>query len=306
MRAVMVELILAHCQADRDALFLTGDLGFSVVEPLREALGERFINAGVAEQNMMTMAAALAQAGFRPYVYSIAPFVTARCFEQIRNDVCYHKKQVFIVGAGAGLSYGSLGSSHHSLEDAAILATLPGMKVLSPANGVELAEMHRLALSSPGPAYFRVSREDGREFATPRFESLQHAAHRIADGGDICLVANGPAVATALDLRERLAAHSISASVVSVPVLSPFPTEAVAACLPDRAPVLALFEGYTGGPLELGLRRLLMARRLGAPFSEVAIDHVYPPEVGSTEFLRKSLGIDMDSAFVAAMDLLGR
>ena len=304
MRAVMIDLILAHCQTDPDALFLTGDLGFSVVEPLQEVLGERFINAGIAEQNMMTMAAALADTGFRPYVYSIAPFVTARCFEQIRNDVCYHKKQVFIIGTGAGLSYGSLGPSHHSLEDAAILATLPGMRVLSPANGAALAEVHRLALTSPGPAYFRVSREDGRDFAVPRFEDIRQAAHGIADGTDICLVATGPAVATALDAHDRLAAQSISASVISVPVLSPFPAKAVGALLPDNAPVLGLFEGYAGGPLELGLRRLLMTLRSSVPFAEVAIDHIYPDKAGSTEFLRKTLGIDVDSVLAAALDLL--
>lgn len=305
MRAAMIDLIMAHCQADPDALFLTGDLGFSVVEPLQEMLGDRFINAGIAEQNMMTMAAALADTGFKPYVYSIAPFVTARCFEQIRNDICYHKKQVFIVGTGAGLSYGSLGPSHHSLEDAAILAALPGMQVLSPANGAELTELHRLALLSLGPSYFRIPREDGREFTVPRFAGFHGAAHKVADGADICLVASGPAVTTALDVRDHLAAQSVSAMVLSIPVLSPFPDEACAALLPGNAPVLALFEGYTGGPLELGLRRVLMGMRLAVPFREVAIRHVYPAEVGNTEFLRHSFGIDADSVVTVALDLLG-
>ena len=304
MRTALIDLILAHCQSDPDAVFLTGDLGFSVVEPLQDFLGERFINAGVAEQNMMTMAAALADTGFKPYVYSIAPFVTARCFEQIRNDICYHEKQVFIIGTGAGLSYGSLGPSHHSLEDAAVLATLPGVQVLSPANKAELAQLHRLALSWPGPSYFRVSRESGKDFAVPRFPSLRQAAHAIADGADICLVANGPTVATALDARDRLAQHSISAQVVSVPVLSPFPAEAVAAVLPPNAPVLALFEGYSGGPLELGLRRLLMNARSPVAFADVAIDHVYPSAVGNTEFLRELLGIGVESVLAAAMRLL--
>ena len=305
MRAPLIDLILAHCLFDPNALFLTGDLGFSVVEPLQDSLGDRFINAGIAEQNMMTMAAALADTGYLPYVYSIAPFVTARCFEQIRNDVCYHKRPVIIVGTGAGLSYGSLGPSHHSLEDAAILSTLPGMRVLSPANAAELAEVHRMALAHPGPTYLRVSREDGRQFDVPNFNGFEDAAHCVADGHEICLVASGPAVATAINARELLARQEVSARVVSVPVLAPFPALGLAHCLADSLPVVSLFEGYLGSPLDLGLRRLLMLRKSHVPYREIGVGPGYPAEVGSTEFLRKSFGIDASSVAAAALDLLG-
>jgi transketolase len=306
MRAALIELILAHCKSDPNALFLTGDLGFSVVEPLAGILGERFINAGIAEQNMMTMAAALADTGYLPYVYSIAPFVTARCFEQIRNDVCYHRKPVIIVGTGAGLSYGSLGPSHHSLEDAAILATLPGMRVFSPANAAELAQLHHLALAFPGPTYLRVSREDGRTFDVPAFANLHDAAHRVAEGSDICLVASGPAVSTALDARQQLEKHDVSAAIVSVPVLAPFPDTGLEHVLPMHMPVLSVFEGYVGGPLELGIRRLLMRRAMPQRYREVAIAQDYPAKVGGTEYLRKSFGIDVDDVSSAARELLDR
>ena len=304
MRTTMMDLILQRCLGDANGLFMTGDLGFSVVEPLQEVLGDRFINAGIAEQNMMTMAAALTDCGYSPYVYSIAPFVTARCFEQIRNDICYHNKQVFIVGTGAGLSYGSLGPSHHSLEDSAILATLPGMRVLSPANGKELTELHRLAVHSAGPAYFRIPREDGRDFEVPHFAALDQAAHCLVEGEAITLVASGPAVTTALDAQNELARNGISAKVVSVPVLAPFPTEAVMACLAPGAPVLAVFEGYQGGPLELGLRRLLMDTHSPVRFAHVAVPLAYPTEVGNTEFLRTGYGIDVEAVLAAAERLL--
>jgi transketolase len=304
MRAALFELIMAHCERDPNALFVTGDLGYSFVEPLQAALRDRFINAGVAEQNMVTMAAALAACGYLPYVYSIAPFVTARCFEQLRNDVCYHRRTVFVVGTGAGLSYGSLGPSHHSLEDAAILSTLPGMRVLSPANRDELAELHRLALDSPGPVYFRVSREDGEAFPVPRFAGLEDGAHRLREGEDLTLAASGPAVTTALEVARRLSAEGIAAGVVSIPVLAPFPTAAVAECLTPGTPVLALFEGYAGGPLELGLRRLLMAAATPVRFAQAAAPLAFPEQVGSTEFLRHAFGIDVDGALAVARQLL--
>ena len=116
MRNRIIHLVEAAASRDDKVVFLTGDLGFSVVEPLMDALGERFINMGVAEANMMSVASALAAQGFKPFVYSIAPFVTLRCLEQIRNDIAYQKRAVRVIGAGAGYSYGTLGPSHHALR----------------------------------------------------------------------------------------------------------------------------------------------------------------------------------------------
>src|SRR6202046_5262768 len=114
-------------------LFLTGDLGFMALEPLRDAMGQRFINAGVAEQNMVGVAAGLAKSGLRPWVYSIAPFLYARPFEQIRNDVCLHNLPVVFVGNGGGYGYGVMGSTHHALEDYGALLALPNMRAYIPA-----------------------------------------------------------------------------------------------------------------------------------------------------------------------------
>src|SRR5882724_929790 len=127
------------CQSLVDAssrpqfVFLTGDLGYKALEPLRDALGDRFINAGVAEQNMVSVAAGLARGGLRPWVYSIAPFMYARPFEQIRNDVCLHDLPVVFVGNGGGYAYGVMGATHHALEDYGALLTLSDMHVEVPA-----------------------------------------------------------------------------------------------------------------------------------------------------------------------------
>src|SRR5580704_6871872 len=108
---------LIECASNPEFVFLTGDLGFQALEPLREKMGERFLNVGVAEQNMVSVAAGLAKGGFRPWVYSIAPFLYARAFEQIRNDVCLHRMPVTLVGNGGGYGYGVMGSTHHAIED---------------------------------------------------------------------------------------------------------------------------------------------------------------------------------------------
>ncbi len=148
-----VESLLA---ADPRAMFFSGDVGFNALEGLSSRLGSRFVNAGVAEQNMVGVAAGVALTGLSAWVYSIAPFVTYRCLEQIRNDVCLHNLPVRIVGNGAGYTYGIMGPTHHALEDLAVLKSLPNMTLFFPCTGDHVASgvetMHRL----PGPAYMRL------------------------------------------------------------------------------------------------------------------------------------------------------
>lgn len=141
-----------------DMVFLTGDLGYGLFDGLADALGDRFINAGVAEQNMVSVAAGLARAGFRPWVYSIAPFLFARPFEQVRNDVCLHNLPVTLLGNGGGLGYGTLGPTHHAVEDYGVLLTLPNIRVFSPAFDQDVAAVVTRAHELAGPSYVRLGR----------------------------------------------------------------------------------------------------------------------------------------------------
>lgn len=159
MRTLFSSAILPHC-ADEDFAFLTGDLGFMALESVRERARERFINAGVAEQNMVSVAAGLARIGLRPWVYSIAPFVYARPFEQIRNDVCLHDLPVFLVGNGGGYAYGVMGATHHAIEDYGVLLGLQRMKVFVPAFGADVPFAVERILQHSGPAYLRLGRDE--------------------------------------------------------------------------------------------------------------------------------------------------
>lgn len=147
---------LTACSSRPEFVFLTGDLGFAALEPLRDQLGERFINAGVAEQNLVGVAAGLAKTGFLPWVYSIAPFLYARAFEQIRNDVCLHQLPVVLVGNGGGYGYGVMGATHHALEDYGVLLTLPAMRILIPAFDADVGAMISELFRAPCPAWFRL------------------------------------------------------------------------------------------------------------------------------------------------------
>lgn len=139
-------------------VFLTGDLGFQALEPLREVMGEKFINAGIAEQNMISVAAGLAQQGMMAWIYSIGPFAYARPFEQIRNDVCFQSLPVKLVGNGGGYAYGVMGPSHHAIEDYGVLLTLPGMRVYVPLFARDISPMIERMAQSPTPGYLRLGR----------------------------------------------------------------------------------------------------------------------------------------------------
>lgn len=169
MRKAFCEGLAAN-QARKDFVFLTGDLGFGALEPLRDAMGERFINAGVAEQNMISVAAGLARQGLRPWVYSIAPFLYARPFEQIRNDICLHGLSVVLVGNGGGYGYGVMGGTHHALEDYGCLLTLPGMHAYIPAFDDDLSSIIPNLFTVEHPSYLRLGLgEQPKELQAPSF-----------------------------------------------------------------------------------------------------------------------------------------
>jgi transketolase len=174
-----------------DLVFLTGDLGFMALEPLRDALGKRFINAGVAEQNMIGVATGLARAGWRPWAYSIAPFIYARPYEQLRNDVAMHALPVTLVGNGGGYGYGVMGATHHALEDYGAVLALGGIRVLVPAFDSDVAQAAAVALAESRPAYLRLGLDEApKDFERPSFMPWR----RLVEGEAATILVCGPLV----------------------------------------------------------------------------------------------------------------
>ena len=173
----------------REFIFLTGDLGYRALEPLRAAMGSRFINAGIAEQNMVSVAAGLARQGLRPWVYSIAPFIYARPFEQVRNDICFHGLPVVLVGNGGGYGYGVMGSTHHALEDYGVLLTLPRLEIYIPAFDGDVDGIVSTLFEASHPSYLRLGLgEQPQGFPTPPFSQWR----RLTSGFGGTIIAVGP------------------------------------------------------------------------------------------------------------------
>ena len=188
LREALTRSLLSHAQ-DPEFVFLTGDVGFMALEPLRDVAKERFINAGIAEQNMVSVAAGLARVGLRPWVYSIAPFLYARAFEQIRNDICMNDLPVFLVGNGGGYAYGVMGPTHHAIEDYGALLGLPNLTAYVPAFAEDVSQAIERILSAARPAYLRLGRDEKpSELALPPYSRWR----RILAGRGATVLVVGP------------------------------------------------------------------------------------------------------------------
>src|SRR4051812_302683 len=216
MRVEFVEAIEPVLARDAEAVFITGDLGFNALEGLVAKYGKRFINAGVAEQNMMGLAAGLALTGMRPWVYSIAPFATYRCLEQIRNDVCLHRLPVRLVGNGGGYTYGIMGTTHHALEDLAVLKVMPNMTLYFPGGNDQVAsavaQMHGLM----GPSYLRLAISGFATSAPVIWENPQTLTRQYAAGERWTVIGVGHAVQIALALLQQHGPSSLNCDLFGV------------------------------------------------------------------------------------------
>jgi transketolase len=291
MRADFVKAIDAVLAGDADALFITGDLGFNAFEGLVAKYGKRFINAGVAEQNMMGLAAGIALTGMRPWVYSIAPFATYRCLEQIRNDVCLHHLPVRIVGNGGGYTYGIMGSTHHALEDLAVLKVLPDMQLFYPCANDHVASAVSLMGALDGPSYLRLAVSAYNTDRAPLAEhphtlTRSYAARTDRKKPGVTLIGAGHGVQVAL---RALAAHGLDRENADVFGIARFPfrlaeDSALLASVLETRNVVFVEEHYAAGGMGESMKLALPPL---AAFSLMSASYQPEQRYGSAAFHMK-------------------
>ena len=251
MRTAFIETLCELASEQDDIVLMCGDLGFSVLERFAERFPNRYINAGVAEQNMTGMAAGMALTGKVVITYSIANFAVLRCLEQFRNDACYHNAPVIVVSVGTGTAYGSQGYTHHGIEDVAITRTLPNVAVVSPGDPEEVRWALRELVKRRGPANLRLGR--GGEPAVHAAGSLKGALDKAIilspPGRDVTLLGMGGALLEAVAARERLQALGIDTGLVSAPSIMPFDTDFVAQAARGSRLLETVEENMTEGGL---------------------------------------------------------
>jgi len=198
MRKELSQSLLQLAQTNNDFVFLTGDLGFMAFEELEKKLGERFINMGISEQNMMSVAATFAHDGLIPFVYSIAPFVVCRPFEQTRNEIGLHNKAVKIIANGGGYGYGIMGSTHHCLEDIALMRSIQNMKIFVPTFNDDVHEVIDMMVEDKHPNYLRLNNSQQRPNEIENFKTFR----QIRKGSSGVLIGIGPVILNAVELND--------------------------------------------------------------------------------------------------------
>jgi transketolase len=306
MRQAFIVSLCELAAEDARIVLLTGDLGYMVMEPFRERFPGRFFNAGVAEQNMIGMATGLAEAGLRPYCYSIAPFASLRPFEFIRNGPVLHKLPVRIVGMGMGFDYGHAGPTHYALEDIAALRTLPGLAIVVPADSGQASTAIKETANLAGPVYYSLSKDDRQVVPNLNGRNGQGKIQIVRFGGDVALIGMGSISAEAVAAAEELAAVGVSATVAIVSGFNPDPASDLAELLAGfRFAVTVEAQTYSGG-LGALVSSVIATEGLACRLRILAVRESPDGTSGPSAERWRKYGLDRESITRNALALSGR
>jgi transketolase len=301
-RDAYVATLAELAQTDHRIVGVVNDsVGSSKLDAFKKAFPDRLINVGIAEQDMVGVAAGLANGGRIPFVSAASCFLTGRALEQIKADVAYSNRNVKLCGMSPGMAYGELGPTHHSIEDIAWLRAIDNMIIVVPADPIETAAAMRWAAATEGPAFIRVSRMAVPEVYGADYEFVPGTAQILRDGGDVTIISNGTVLWRSLAAAEQLAEEGISARVISMPTVKPLDVDAVIAAAKETKGIVTAEEATTAGSL-------------GGAVAETVVQH-HPTRVrilgepefaptGSAGFLLNRYGMSPDGIAEAARTLV--
>jgi transketolase len=290
-------------EADERVALLTADLGYLVLDVFSSRFGDRFFNVGVAEQNMVGIATGLAEAGYVPFVYSIATFATMRPYEFIRNGPILHNLPVRIVGVGGGFDYGHNGITHFALEDYALMRSQPGIEVVAPADSAQARAALRATRDVPGPIYFRIAKQGAPiPGLNGRFANGQ--AQLIGDGTDIALIAVGSIAREAQRAVDLLADIGVHATLAIVSTFNPSPIDQLAALM-ERVPLAISVEThYVNGGLGSLVAETIAERGLGCRLIRAGVTAMPRGLSGGQRFLEDQFGLSAERLVATAQAAL--
>ena len=280
---------------DENILLLTADIGFQVFDEFRGNYPDRFYNVGVAEANMIGMATGLALSGKIPFVYTIIPFLTMRAFEQIRTDVCIMNQPVKIIGVGGGVSYGTLGPTHHSLVDLAILRALPNMTVVTPCDPIESILATRASIDHNGPIYIRLGKNGEPNIHKNEYDFIIGKSVKLLPGNDAVIISCGFVTNIALDTARTLSKDGINIGVVNMHTLKPIDTSEIINIAEKTSLILTIEEHNIIGGLGSAVAEVLSENGCGVIHKRIGIRDNFCYGVGSQEYHLKKNGISVSN-----------
>src|SRR3989344_673219 len=287
MRLAFIKTLSEFVRKNKNTILLTGDVGFSVFEDFIKEFPGQYINCGVAEQNMLGVAAGLALSGKKVFVYSIIPFVTMRPYEQLRNDICLQNLDVKIVGVGGGFSYGVLGSTHHALEDLAITRALPNLTVVVPADPIETKLAVGAITKLKGPVYLRLGKSKEEDVHRGLFKFGIGKANILKTGKDAAIIGIGPIIKNALIAANILKKEAgVSLGVVSMTTLKPLDEGFVKSVAKRAKSIFTIEEHNLIGGLGDAVAAVLLKNRFRGIFEKLGVSDRFAGVIGNQDFLR--------------------
>ena len=292
MRDAFVRALVREMTECPRTVVITGDLGFGVLRPIWEKWPDRILNAGIAEQSMISLSAGLAMTGRKVVVYSIGNFPTIRPLEQIRNDCAYHGADVKIVCVGGGFVYGSLGMSHHATEDLAVMRAIPGVKVFAPGDPVEAEAVIPAVFSTPGTCYLRIGR--GGELPAHREPIAgwrMPEAFLCREGKDLALLSSGGILTEVMEAAEILSKQGLEAEVLSFPCVKPIDRNRIRETV-RRFPLIVTVEEHNiVGGFGSAVCEEAAAEGASCVIRRVGLSDTFTEVVGDQAYLREYYGI---------------
>ncbi len=304
MRSAFNEELLKIARENNRIFMILADIGYGEIEPFAEAFPDRYFNVGVAEQNMTGVACGVALEGNIAVTYSIANFSTFRCLEQIRNDVCYHNTNVKIVVIGGGLAYGSLGVSHHSTEDIAIMRALPNMVVCCPADIQEARAATHAMIAHNGPFYYRCGYKKEPDLHMGKIDFQIGKAIKVCDGADVTLIGTGTVTYRVFQAAQLLLKRGIKARVISMHTVKPLDKETILSAARQTRAIVTVEEHNICGGLGGAVAEVLAEAGMGIPFKMLALPDTYIHEVGTHNWLLDRYGFSPEAIAITVSDII--
>ena len=304
MRDSFITSLHKLAEKDKDIVLLTADLGFKVFDKFESSFPGQFFNVGIAEQNMMGIATGLALEGKKVVTYSIGNFGTLRCLEQIRNDACYHDTNITIIANGGGFSYGSLGMSHHTTEDLAILRALPNMTVVAPCTANEAGEAIAAMIINNGVGYLRLDKEGANDCVSDD-DFVIGKSRRYKEGKDITLIATGSILCETNIASIELKKLGIEARVVGMHTVKPIDIDEIRDAALNTDGIVTIEEHNKDGGLGSAISEVCMdSGIIPKKFLRIGLDNKYSSIVGSQQYLRQRYEMDSKAIIKKVLNLL--
>lgn len=305
MRNCFASEITRLAAIDERIVLLSGDIGNRMFDDFKEVAPDRFINCGISEAAMMSIAAGLALEGFRPFVYTIAPFTTTRCLEQIKIGAAYHGLPVVIVGTGSGLSYAELGPTHYSFEDIAILRSIPDLNILAPCDKIELASHLNETLKVSSPSYIRIGKKGEPDLHRTKAVPTIGKSNILREGRDVLLLGIGPLLEEALTSAVHLESIGVSTAVVSMGSIKPLDKEFLRSAKARFKIWVTLEEHSVIGGLGSTVAEWLQQENSHEVILKIlGIPDIFIHELGNQSYMREKLGLDSGGIIKSVLAML--